>query len=72
MFEPLCSPIHCRPDGSPLPIIDHAGFYFLDVAVFDTWPYEVSTALVADLSADCRTLGFVQSFGVREWSGISL
>ncbi|THU59300.1 hypothetical protein C4D60_Mb07t00680 [Musa balbisiana] len=63
MVEPLCSPIHGGSVVSPTPIIDHARFDFLEVAVFDT--YKI-------LAADCRMLGFVQSFGVREWSGISL
>lgn len=49
MVEPLCSPIHGGSVVSPTPIIDHARFDFLEVAVFDTWPYDVSAALVADL-----------------------
>ncbi|URE21941.1 hypothetical protein MUK42_13226 [Musa troglodytarum] len=34
--------------------------------------FEEVTGEYKILAADCRTLGFVQSFGVREWSGISL
>ncbi|CAD5189865.1 unnamed protein product [Musa acuminata subsp. malaccensis] len=49
MVEPLCSPIHGRSDVSATPIIDHARFDYLEVSVFDTWPYDVSAALVADL-----------------------
>lgn len=49
MVEPLCSPIHGRSDVSATPIIDHARFDYFEVSVFDTWPYDVSAALVADL-----------------------
>ncbi|CAL9198470.1 unnamed protein product [Musa hybrid cultivar] len=57
MVEPLCSPIHGRSDVSATPIIDHARFDYLEVSVFDTWPYDVSAALYKIFAADCRMLG---------------